>query len=314
LANPFEGVRWIWQNGRLVDFEKATVHVLAHALHYGSGVFEGIRCYRTPAGPAVFRLREHLERLFTSARVYRMEIPWTIEQLTAAVDETILANGYESCYVRPLVYRGLGNLGVNPLGAPVEAFVAAWPMGKYLGDHAESGIEACVSSWRRAPADCIPAVAKATGGYLSSQLVRMEAVTNGYEEGIALDHRGFVSEGSGENLFLVKNGAIVTPPFEAALLPGITRDAVIVLARDLGIPLREEVVPRGQLYTCDELFFTGTAAEVTPIKSVDRIAVGRECPGPITRRLMTEFHAIAQGQAEDRHGWLHRVERPRSTP
>lgn len=307
MSNPFAGVRWIWMNGRLVEFEKASIHILSHALHYGSGVFEGIRCYKTKRGPAVFRLQEHLERLENSAKVYRMPIPYSADELTEAVAETIRANEFESCYIRPIVYRGFGTLGVNPLRSPVDVAIAVWPWGKYLGEEAESGVDVCVSSWRRVSPDALPAVAKATGNYLNAQLIKMEALTNGYIEGIALDHRGFVSEGSGENVFLYFNHGLVTPPVAASLLSGITRDAVLTIAGDLDIPVRREMVPRGHLYTCDELFLTGTAAEITPVRSVDRIPVGKTCPGPVTQQIMERFHGIVTGEIEDRHGWLHAV-------
>ncbi len=307
--NPFAHVHWVWKNGQLVEFEKATVHVLSHALHYGSGVFEGIRCYKTRSGPAIFRLMEHLERLEYSAKVYRMELPWSRQELADAITETIHANDLESCYIRPLVFRGFGTMGVNPLRSPVEAVIAVWPWGKYLGEEAANGVDVCVSSWRRATPDTLPAVAKATGNYLNAQLIKMEALTNGYVEGIALDARGYVSEGSGENVFIVKGGVLSTPPLAASLLPGITRDAVMTIARGLGIEMREEMIPRGMLYTCDELFMTGTAAEVTPVKSVDRYPVGKGRVGEITRRITAEFEGIVTGEIEDRHGWLFPVVR-----
>jgi branched-chain amino acid aminotransferase len=312
--NPFANVRWIWKNGELVDFEKATVHVLTHALHYGSGVFEGIRCYDTlnpEIGSAIFRLPEHMSRLAYSAKVYRMELPFSIAQIGDAIRETIRANGFPSCYIRPLVFRGFGTMGVNPLRSPVEVVIAAWPWGKYLGEESlTQGVEACVSSWRRPSSSTLPAMAKATGNYLNSQLIKMEAIGNGFAEGIALDAGGYVSEGSGENLFLVQDGVLMTPPVSASLLPGITRDAIITLARDLGIEVREQVIPRGLLYTCDEMFFTGTAAEITPIRSVDRIAVGPGRPGEITHRLAAEFLGIVGGEIRDRHGWLTPVAAP----
>jgi branched-chain amino acid aminotransferase len=308
LSNPFAGVRWIWMNGRLVEFEKASIHILSHALHYGSGVFEGIRCYKTKRGPAVFRLAEHLDRLENSAKVYRMPIPYSMDELTVAVGETIRANELEACYIRPIVYRGFGTLGVNPLRSPVDVAIAVWPWGKYLGEEADQGVDVCVSSWRRVSPDALPAVAKATGNYLNAQLIKMEALTNGYIEGIALDHRGFVSEGSGENIFLYMNNALVTPPVAASLLSGITRDTVLQIARDLDFPVRREMVPRGHLYTCDELFLTGTAAEITPVRSVDRIPVGKTCPGPVTQRIMERFHGVVTGEIEDRHGWLHHLQ------
>jgi branched-chain amino acid aminotransferase len=282
---------------------------MSHALHYGSGVFEGIRCYKTRNGSAVFRLPEHLERLELSAKVYRMEIPFSRQDLTDAVTETILENGLESCYIRPLVFRGFGTMGVNPLRSPVETVIAVWPWGKYLGEEARDGVDVCVSSWRRATPDTLPAVAKATANYLNAQLIKMEAITNGYVEGIALDARGYVSEGSGENVFVVKDGVLLTPPLAASLLPGITRDAIMTIAREQGYEVREEMIPRGLLYTCDELFLTGTAAEVTPVRSVDRYPVGKGRTGDITRRIMSEFESIVTGETEDRHGWLHAVVR-----
>jgi branched-chain amino acid aminotransferase len=308
VSNPFDGVRWIWKNGQLIDFEKATIHVLSHALHYGSGVFEGIRCYNTKQGSGVFRLPEHIRRLENSAKVYRMPIAFTGEELIEACCETIRANELPACYIRPIVFRGFGNtIGVNPLQNPVDIFIACWPWGKYLGEEAESGVDVCVSSWRRIAADSMPAVSKATGNYLNGQLIKIEAVTNGYSEGLALDARGFVSEGSGENVFMVQDGVLLTPPLAASVLQGITRDTVVKIARDLGIPVREEQIPRGQLYTCDELFMTGTAAEITPIRSVDRNPVGQGAPGEVTKRIMAEFRGIVSGEIADRHGWLYPV-------
>lgn len=309
MDHPFAGVRWIWKNGQLVEFEKATVHVLTHGLHYGSGVFEGIRCYNNKrSGPSIFRLQPHIGRMENSAKVYRMPLSFSAEELADACCETVRANGFEACYLRPIAFRGFGPMGVNPLHSPVEVCIAAWPWGKYLGDAADQGVDVCVSSWRRISADSMPAVAKATGNYLNAQLIKMEAVTNGYTEGIALDSRGFISEGSGENVFLVQNDILITPPIGASVLSGITRDSVIQIARGLGIEVREEQMPRGQLYTCQELFMTGTAAEITPIRSVDRIQVGRGAgPGPITRSIMNEFYGIISGDLEDVRGWMHPV-------
>jgi branched-chain amino acid aminotransferase len=304
LSNPFANVRWIWKNGQLVEFEKATVHVMSHALHYGSGVFEGIRCYKTARGPAVFRLAEHLARLEYSARVYRMPMPFSRDELAEAIFETIRANELESCYIRPVLFRGFGTMGVNPLRSPVEAIIAVWPWGKYLGEAATEGVDVGVSTWRRPASDALPAIAKATGNYLNSALIKMEAIANGFVEGITLDSQGFVSEGSGENLFLVRKGALLSPSLASSILDGITRDAVITLAGDLGVPVRRETIPRGLLYTCEELFMTGTAAEITPIRSVDHYPVGQTCPGEITRRLHDEFMGIVSGEIEDRHGWL----------
>ena len=310
MSNLFAGIRWVWMNGELVEFEKATVHVLSHALHYGSGVFEGIRCYDTPHGPAVFRLAEHIRRLENSCKIYRMPLRFSGEELAEAVCETIRANGLGGCYIRPIIYRGFGTLGVDPLRCPVDVAVGAWNWGKYLGEQGEQeGIDVCVSSWCRTAPDALPAVAKATGSYLNSQLIKVEALTNGYAEGIALDDSGYISEGSGENLFLVHNGTLVTPPATSSLLPGITRDTVMTLAQELGLPVRQEPVSRGQLYICDELFLTGTAAEITPVRSVDKINVGTGKPGEITRRLLAEFRNVTGGRVPDRHGWLAPVAR-----
>lgn len=303
--SPFAGIRFVWMNGRLVEFEKATVHVMAHAMHYGSGLFEGIRCYKTPSGPAVFRLQEHLKRLENSCKVYRMEIPFSREEMTQAVFDAIRGNGLEECYIRPIVYRGFGTAGINPLKSPVDVAIAVWSWGRYLGNDAlELGVDACVSTWRRMGAGSSPAIAKATANYLNSQLVKMEAVTNGFAEGIALDDQGYVSEGSGENIFLVLDGQLLTPAVSSSILPGITRNSILRLAEEMGIPTRREGIPRGVLYTCDEAFFTGTAVEVTPIRSVDRIPVGGGKPGPITRRLMQEYLGLTRGEIPDRFGWL----------
>ncbi|MCS7082862.1 MAG: branched-chain amino acid transaminase [Bacteroidetes bacterium] len=295
---------WIWFNGRLVPFEEARVHVLAHVIHYGSSVFEGIRAYKTKKGTAIFRLREHLRRLYDSAKIYRMSIPYTPEELEEAVLQSIRANGLESCYIRPIVFRGYGPMGVNPLHCPVEVAIAVWEWGAYLGQEAlEQGVDVQVSSWNRLPANSIPYIAKAGGNYLNSQLIKMEALTNGYAEGIALDYDGFIAEGSGENLFLVRDGRLFTPSLEAPILPGVTRDAVIRLARDMGLEVVETRLPRSSLYVADELFFTGTAAEITPIRSVDRIPIGTGFRGPITARLQEAFfHIVHDG--EDPYGWL----------
>lgn len=309
--SPFEGIRYVWMNGRLVDFEQATVHVMAHALHYGSGLFEGIRCYQTAAGPAIFRLQEHLKRLENSCKVYRMEIPYTREQMTQACFDAVRSNGLEECYIRPIVFRGFGTVGINPLKSPVEVAIAVWPWGRYLGDDAiEKGVDACVSSWRRSGMGSSPALAKATANYLNSQLIKMEAIANGYAEGIALDSNGSVSEGSGENIFLVQDGQLYTPPVSSSILPGITRHSVLTLAEESGLEVRRVAIPRGMLYTCDEAFFTGTAVEITPIRSVDRVTIGDGTPGPVTRRLIAEFLAITRGEQADRFGWLTPVPAP----
>jgi branched-chain amino acid aminotransferase len=295
----------IWMNGNLVRWEDARIHVLSHVVHYGSSVFEGIRCYDTKRGPAVFRLPEHVKRLFGSARIYRMPIPYTQEQTVAACLETVKGNGFRACYIRPVAFRGYGDIGVNPHGCPVDLVIATWAWGSYLGAEAvERGVDVQVSSWTRLAPNTLPAMAKAGANYANSQLIKMEAIANGYVEGIALDTDGYVSEGSGENLFLVRDGGIVTPPVGDSILPGITRASIIALALELKLEVVEQRIPREALYLADELFFTGTAAEITPVRSVDRIEVGAGRPGPITGRLDEAFRAILSGATEDRHGWL----------
>ncbi|MDE3180339.1 MAG: branched-chain amino acid transaminase [Acidobacteriota bacterium] len=295
----------VWHNGTFIPWNDATVHVASHVIHYGSGVFEGIRCYQTKHGPAIFRLKEHANRLVNSARIYRMEPGYTSYQFQQAMVELIRINKAEHAYLRPLIFRGLGELGVNPLNNPVDSYILCWRWGKYLGHNAlEDGIDVCVSSWNRLAPNTLPAMAKATANYMNSQLIRMEAVVNGYSEGIALDHSGNISEGSGENIFLVRDGRLLTPPLASSVLPGITRDAVITLGGEMNIPVTEEPVPREALYIADEVFFTGTAAEVSPIRSVDRIVIGNGKRGPITRRLQERLLSIAEGRAEDKYGWL----------
>jgi branched-chain amino acid aminotransferase len=296
----------IWKNGRFIPWEEATVHVLAHVVNYGSAVFEGIRCYSTPSGPAVFRLREHVRRWLDSARIYRMEDHgYTLEQLSGAMLELVRLNEMDSCYLRPIILRGYGEIGVNPLKNPVDVFIACWVWGKYLGDEAlAAGVDVCVSSWTRIAPNTLPALAKAGANYMNSQLIKMEAITNGYVEGIALDSNGYVSEGSGENIFVVRDGKIHTPPLGASVLPGITRDTVLRLAQDLDIPVVETLIPREMLYIADEVFFSGTAAEITPIRSVDRIKVGKGQRGPVAEALQKEFFAIVNGAKADRHAWL----------
>ena len=292
-------------SGKLVPWDDARIHIGSHVVHYGSAVFEGIRCYKTRKGSAVFRLDAHTERLFNSAKIYWMEIPWTRDQVDAAILETIGANKLEACYIRPVVYRGAGQLGVNPLGSPVELSVMVWDWGKYLGQEAlEQGVDVCVSSWTRMAPNTLPAMAKSAGNYMNSQLIKVEAVKGGFAEGIALDSQGYVSEGSGENLFVVSKGRLITPPLVSSVLPGITRDSVLVLARRLGIPVEEKALPREMLYLADELFFTGTAAEITPIRSVDRHAVGAGSRGPVTAALQKAFFDVIEGNASDEHGWL----------
>ena len=302
---PIRESKYIWFNGEMVPWEKATVHVMTHALHYGSSVFEGIRAYETPQGAAIFRLREHIRRLFDSCRIYRMDPPFTPDQVFEACRAVVLENGLKNANIRPLVWRGYGEMGLNPLRSPVEVMVAAMEWGAYLGaEGLEHGVDVHVSSWQRFAPNTLPAMAKAGGNYLSSQLIVMEAARNGYAEGIALDVHGWLSEGSGENLFLIRDGVIYTPPVTAALLPGITRDAVITLAQQLGYQVREQNLPREMLYLADELFFTGTAAEVTPIRSVDKLPVGSGKRGPITTAIQKAFFGLFSGETEDRWGWL----------
>lgn len=301
----YEEVQKVWMNGKLVDFADAKIHAFSHVFHYGSAMFEGIRVYKTRGGTAAFRLEEHIERLFHSCKVYRMEIPYTQSQFKDAIFETIRANGFEACYIRPVIYRGLGALGVNPFKSPVDVIIGVWQWGQYLGqDAVTKGVDVCVSSWNRMAPNTFPAMAKATGNYLNSMLIKMEALTNGYTEGIALDSTGRLSEGSGENLFLVYQGRILTPPLAGTILPGITRDTVITLAKDAGYIVVETQIAREMLYIADEVFFTGTAAEITPVRSVDRIPVGPGTRGPVTERLQKDFFALLDGEAEDRYGWL----------
>lgn len=305
---PINPTKYIWMNGELMPWESATVHVMSHALHYGSSVFEGIRAYGTPAGPALFRLQPHLRRLVDSAKIYRMEIPYSLDQLSAACRAVVADNGLASAYLRPLVWRGYGSIGVNPLAAPVETMVAAIEWGAYLGEEAlEQGVDVCVSSWTRLAPNTMPTMAKAGGNYLSSQLIVMEAARHGYAEGIALDVNGVLSEGSGENLFVIRDNVIYTTPVTAAILPGITRDSVLTLAREAGYEIREQNLPREALYLADELFFTGTAAEVSPIRSVDGITIGEGKRGPITTVLQKAFFGLFNGETEDKWGWLEPV-------
>jgi branched-chain amino acid aminotransferase len=311
-AMPIQTTSKIWHNGQLIPWEQATIHVMSHVVHYGSSVFEGIRCYGQPQGSAVFRLPEHMQRLLDSARIYRMEIPFTLEELCAAAVELIEANGVTPCYIRPIALRGYGEIGVSPKGSPVEVYMANFPWGKYLAG--TEGADVCVSSWNRLAPNTMPALAKAGANYMNSQLIRMEAEANGYQEGIGLDVNGLVSEGSGENIFVVRNGVIYTPPLANSALSGITRDSVLTLARHLGLTVTEQPIPREMLYIADEVFFTGTATEVQPIRSIDRIEVGNGKPGAITRKLAEEFFAIANGLKPDRFGWLTPVKVTASEP
>ncbi|HEX4440000.1 MAG TPA: branched-chain amino acid transaminase [Thermoanaerobaculia bacterium] len=301
----YEEVTKVWMSGKLVDFADAKIHAFSHVIHYGSGMFEGARLYKTRNGSAAFRIDEHIKRLYDSCRVYRMEIPLSPERFKEAIFETIRANGFDECYIRPVVYRGLGALGVNPLKSPVEIMIAVWKWGKYLGEEAiEGGVDVCVSSWNRMAPNTFPAMAKATGNYLNSALIKMEALANGYTEGIALDNAGRISEGSGENIFIVYGGRILTPPLAGTILPGITRDSIMRIAKDAGYTVVEQQIAREMLYVADEVFFTGTAAEITPIRSVDRITIGSGRRGPVTERLQKEFFSLVEGVAEDRYGWL----------
>jgi branched-chain amino acid aminotransferase len=307
---------FVWMNGELVAFEDAKVHVLTHALHYGTGVFEGVRAYETPDGqPAIFRHDDHLDRLFRSASLYYMDIPYSKEELRAATHETIVRNGFKSCYIRPLVYRGAGPMGLFPLDCPVDVSIAVWEWGSYLGDEGkQNGVRAKVSSWRRIGDDALIPAAKATGQYLNSVLAKIEADKAGYEEGILLDSRGVVCEGTGENLFIVKDGTIATPTFANDILGGINRASVIEIIRDLGYELVERDVARGELYMADEVFMTGTAAELTPIREVDDYAVGTGRPGPITERVREVFEDALHGRAERYAAWNDVVEVPARTP
>jgi branched-chain amino acid aminotransferase len=295
----------IWHNGRFIKWEDATIHVLSHVVHYGSSVFEGIRCYSTPNGPAVFRLREHIRRMVDSAKIYRMELGFSAEQLGDAMLELVRVNKMDSCYLRPVAFRGYGEVGVNGLKNPIDVYIACWNWGKYLGEEAlAEGVDVCVSSWTRIAPNTLPALAKAGANYMNSQLMKMEAVMNGYSEGIALDTNGYVSEGSGENIFLVRDGKIHTPPLGASVLPGITRDTILKLAARLEIPLVETIIPREMLYIADEVFFSGTAAEITPIRSIDKYVVGKGKRGPVAEALQHEFFGIIGGTRPDEQGWL----------
>jgi branched-chain amino acid aminotransferase len=301
----FPGTGKIWMNGRLVEWKDATIHIASHVVHYGSGVFEGARCYATPKGSACFRLDEHLVRLINSGKIYRMEYTLDLAGWRAAVLDTIRTNKMKACYIRPLMYRGYETLGVNPLNNPVDAAIMLWEWGAYLGAEAlEQGVDMCVSSWSRMAPNTLPAMAKSTANYANSALIKMQALADGYSEGIALDVNGNVSEGSGQNIFIVRDGVIYTPPISASILGGITRDSIITLARDLGYTVVETDLPRESLYIADEVFVVGTAAEVTPIRSIDRITIGPGRRGPITEALQRRFFAVINGELPDSHGWL----------
>jgi branched-chain amino acid aminotransferase len=301
----------IWHNGKLIRWEDATIHVLSHVVSYGSAVFEGLRCYETKQGPAIFRVRDHMQRMINSGKIYHIEWPYTADDLSNAAAEVVRVNKMSSCYIRPIALRGYGDMGVGGLAVPTEVYIACWEWGRYLGAEAlENGVDVCVSSWNRMAPNTLPTMSKAAANYMNSQLIHMEAHANGFAEGIALDTYGYVSEGSGENIFLVSGGTIYTPPFGSSVLPGITRSSVLTLCEELKIPVREQMIPREMLYLADEVFFTGTAAEITPLRSIDRIKVGKGSRGPVTKALQEEFFAILNGTRPDRYGWLSPVSVP----
>lgn len=303
--SPFNENGRVWMNGKLVPWKEAHIHIASHVIHYGTSLFEGFRAYDTPKGSVIFQLKAHTRRLYNSCKMYRMDIRYTREEFNQAVVDTIKANNLKSCYIRPIVYRGYGSLGVDPFPNPVDCAILVWEWGKYLGEDAlEKGVDVCVSSWQRMAPNTFPALAKSGANYMNSQLIKMEALLDGYVEGIALNVRGHISEGSGENVFMVVDGTLHTPPLSSSILPGITRDTVIVLARELGIPFMEDTIPREMLYISDEVFFTGSAAEITPIRSIDKIIIGEGKRGPITKKLQDEFFATINGAREDKHGWL----------
>jgi branched-chain amino acid aminotransferase len=305
---------WIWRDGEFVRWKDATVHVLAHSMQFGSSAFEGIRCYDTPRGPAIFRLEDHLQRLIDSCTMYRMELAYSLDELVAACCELVEKNGMESCYIRPMVLRGYGAGGMVPFDSPIEVFLPCWPWGTYLGEGAlENGVDACVSSWNRMAPNTIPSMAKIAGNYLSGQLIKTEALRNGFAEGLALTPNGMLSEGSGQNVFIVHHGTVYTPTVNGTLLHGITRNAIITLVRDLGLPLVEQELPREMLYMADEIFLTGTASEVTPVRSVDRIQIGNGRRGPITTQVQQRFLDLVKGVGEDPYGWLTYVRAERAS-
>lgn len=294
----------IWHNGTMIPWGDAKIHVLSHVVNYGSSLFEGIRCYELPSGPAIFRLRDHMQRLLNSSKIYRLDVPFNGAELERAAIDLIAINGLRHGYIRPIVLRGYGEIGVHAHDCPIEVYMACWEWGKYLGADADQGVAVCVSSWNRVAPNTLPAMAKAGANYMNSQLIAMEAERNGYKEGIALDSRGYVSEGSGENIFVIHGGKILTPPLSASILPGITRNSVMTICTELGLPVFEQDIPREMLYLADEVFFVGTAAEITPLTSVDHVPVGAGRRGPITEKLQQEFFGIVEGRKPDRHGWL----------
>ncbi|HEY6969138.1 MAG TPA: branched-chain amino acid transaminase [Candidatus Angelobacter sp.] len=299
----------IWHNGKLIPWNDAQIHIMSHVVNYGSSVFEGIRCYACPDGPAIFRLREHMQRLADSAKIYRLEFEFSLEQLTDATCDLVAANGLWPCYIRPIVMRGYGEAGVNPFNSPIDVYIANYPWGKYLGQgDVSEGVDACVSSWTRIAPNTMPAMAKSGANYMNSQLIKMEAILNGYVEGIALDVNGYVSEASGANIFIYRKGSLITPPLGNSVLPGITRDAILKLADDIGVPVIEQMIPREMLYIADEVFFCGTASEITPIRSIDKILINNGETGPVTLALQHEFFGIVSGSLPDRHTWFTKVQ------
>jgi branched-chain amino acid aminotransferase len=301
----FTEADWIWRNGEFIAWNDAQIHVLSTCVQFGSSVFEGIRCYHTPEGPAIFRLPEHLRRLYDSCKIYRMEISYTPEEITAACAELVRRNNLDACYLRPMVLRGYGAAGLAAIGSPIETYIACWPWGTYLGEGAlEQGVDVCVSSWNRMAPNTFPSLAKAAGNYINAQLIKWTAQADGYAEAIALGPDGMISEGSGQNVFLIRDGILLTPELDGTNLAGITRDSILTIARDLGVEIRVQSIAREMLYIADEIFFTGTAAEVTPVRSVDRITIGEGKAGPITRALQKRFMEIVHGQVPDDHGWL----------
>ncbi len=303
--SPFNEKGKVWMNGKLIPWKEANIHIASHVIHYGSSLFEGFRAYDTPKGSVIFRLDAHIKRLYNSCKMYRMEIPFTQDQFEKAVIDTIRANDFKECYIRPVVYRGYGALGVDPFPNPIDSAILVWEWGQYLGDEAlENGVDVKISTWQRMAPNTFPALAKSGANYMNSQLIKMEAILEGYVEGIGLNVRGDVSEGSGENIFLVMDGKIHTPPLSASILPGIIRDTVIHIAKDLDIPFTEETIPREMLYIADEIFFTGSAAEITPIRSVDKINIGKGKRGPITKILQDEYFAYINGERKDKYNWL----------
>ena len=296
---------FIWHNGKFVPWADANIHVMSHVVHYGSSVFDGIRTYETFKGPAAYRLMDHIKRLKDSAQIYRMDVSWTIDELVDACIKTVQKNKFRECYIRPVVFRGYGSFGVNPFNNPLETYIATWEWGKYLGDDAlENGVDVCFSSWKRLAPDTLPSLAKSGANYMNSQLIKMEAIVNGYTEGIALDNNGYISEGSGENIFVVRKNVLFTPPVSSSILPGLTRNTVIHICDDLGYEVRQVMIPRETLYISDEAFFTGTAAEITPIRTVDKIKIGSGKRGPITEKIQKEFFSIFTGERKVPEDWL----------